>query len=352
VDVVKLAQIVMRRWRIVVPLLVLGVAVAFLTASRIPADYSTTFSLLVVNQNTDVPEVTPAVLAASMQDPSSVRGVKIGASESYSVSAGDDDIIRVSATASSRAAAARLSNDVLDHLAPTLESQRRELHLTGDGPTLQILSRAGQGSATPAVVGYEAVSSARLVPPPGASAVTGLSKLLAAAMATGQTAVEIQAEGGSTTYQMTAAKDLPLVTATIKGQSPDAVTATATALTVSAQPRLAELLDLSDQSPGTATVKPLGPPAQPQQDSKGIFRALVALLALTAAVAVVAAMLIESLYEHRDRTRRPARRELPSNGSAVGSRTIHDAGDTALHPPSQTPSNVLVRGIPAASQDQ
>lgn len=351
-DVVRLAQIVKRRWRIVVPILLVGVTATFMVASSIPSDYSSTLSLLVVNQSPDTPEITAEVLGASMQDEASVAGVKMGADEAYLVTAGNDDIIRVSATARSRAAAARLSNTILDRLAPTLERRRSEFGLTGDGPTLQILSRAGQLSATPVVDGYQAVSSARLIPQPTGDGPGGLSKLLAAAMATGQTAAETQSAGGSASYEMAAAKDLPLVTATIKGQSAAAVTTTATALTASAGRRLTELLALADQPPGSAIVKPLGPPAPPQEDSKGIFRALVALLALTAAVAVVAAMLLESLIEHRHRARLPATRRTPPSGSAADSGAGHRAADLARTGPTRPPSPVLVSGAPAASQDE
>jgi Chain length determinant protein len=352
VDVVRLAQIVKRRWRIVVPILLVGVAATFMVASTIPPDYSSTLSLLVVNQSSDTPDVSAEVLAASMQDQAAVRGLRIGADEAYRVTAGNGDIIEVAATASSRSAAARLSSSVLDRLAPTLQRRRSEFALSGDGPTLQILSRAAPSSATPVTDGYQAVSSARLVPQPTGDGPSGVSKLLAAAMATGQTAAETQSAGGSASYEMAAAKDLPLVTATIKGQSAAAVMATATALTASAAKRLTELLALADQPPGSATVKPLGPPAQPQEDSKGIFRALVALLALTAAVAVVAAMLTESLFEHRDRARLLVTRRTPPNGPESESGAGHRAADLTRTAPTHPPSPVLVSGARAAGQDE
>jgi hypothetical protein len=352
VDVVRLAQILKRRWRIVVPILLVGVAATFMTAATIPPDYSSTLSLLVVNQSSDTPDVSAEVLAASMQDGASVRGLRIGADEAYRVTAGSGDIIEVAATASSRTAAARLSSSVLDRLAPTLQRRRSEFALNGDGPTLQILSRAAPSSATPVTDGYQAVSSARLVPQPTGDGSSGLSKLLAAAMATGQTAVEIQSGGGSASYQMTAAKDLPLVTATITGQSPAEVTQTATALTASAARRLTELLALADQPSGSATVKPLGPPAQPQEDSKGIFRALVALLAVTAGVAVAAAMLMESLSEHRRRARLLGTRGPRPKDAVLDSGAGHRASESSRPTQTRPPSHVLVRGLPAASQDE
>jgi hypothetical protein len=352
VDVVRLAQILKRRWRIVTPILLVGVAATFMTASSIPPAYSSTLSLLVVKQSADTPDVTAEVLAASMQDEASVRGVRLGAGEAYLVTAGNGDIIRVSATASSRTAAARLSSSILDRLEPTLQRRRSEFGLTGDGPTLQLLSRAGPSSATPVEEGYQAVSSARLIPQPTGDGQSGLSKLLAAAMATGQTAGEVQSAGGSATYEMAASKDLPLVTATITGQSPAAVTGTATALSASATRRLTELLALAGEPRGSATVKPLGPPAAPQEDSKGIFRALVALLALTAGVAVAAAVLMESRSEHRRQARLAGTRRTRSEDAVPDPGAGHRAADLARPTPTRPSSHVLVRGVPVASQDE
>jgi hypothetical protein len=106
---------------------------------------------------------------------------------------------------------------------------------------------------------------------------------------------------------------------------------------------------MAGQPSGSATVKPLGPPAQPEEDSKGIFRALVALMAVTAGVAVVAAMLMESLSEHRRRARLvgPRPRDAVLEPGAG-----HRAADVARPTPTHPPSHVLVSGVPTASQDE
>lgn len=291
-DLIKLMLVVLRRWYVVLPLLIVGTLLSLLVARGIPPEYSATGLIVVVDGAAETGGVTTGALAETVQDGDTRQEILRGEDSTYRVTPEPDGILRVTATASTSAEAIRVATTVLDQLTPAASE-------LSPGANVQILNRPNAAESDES--GFRAQGSARLlgVNDEEAGGFNGraASSLLSQLLAGG--AVYSEATVGDSEYEVVASRDLPTIAVNATGTDDREVLATIQNVFNLANPQLDELARLTGAQSSTAEARPLRVPTSAEEETKGAFRSLVALLALTAAIAVGAALLIESYLERR-----------------------------------------------------
>jgi hypothetical protein len=318
VDFIDMLRIVARRWVVVVPVLLIGALAAAAVASTVPAEYTATGSMLVIEEDQQTGSLSTPVFAEAMQDTQARAAVTaLGGAGRYRVEAGGEDILRVSSEASSSEEATETVNLVLDQLSPTLDQRKAEIE-SNAALGIEILNRpstALQVSADPPT--FQAVGSARVVgnSEPAFSAAAS-ARLLDRVLEDTSVAASILAGTQDTTYSVATSRDLPTVTVTATGTDEAAVLQTVERTIASAEGRLSDLFELVGKDASGIAVRTLVPPEQATVDTRGIFRSVIALLAVTAGVAVTAAYAWEGIVDHRGRRRPPRPTAGPSTVGA------------------------------------
>lgn len=317
-DIVRVLQIVARRWLIVVPVCLVGVAATVVVAASIPPEYSATGSVIVVDQGSGTGPITASVLAEAVQDGETKAAIAAGgAGGDYQVAAGEEGILRVVATSEDEESAVATANAVLDRLDSTLQQRRAEIGVPGGGAGVEILSRPATATQAAFVGDFQAVGSARLLlsEEPAFSG-DRASRLLGQVLAGDEVRQRIADSGGSAAYEIATSRDLPTVTVSATGTERAGVIDTVDAVMAAAEDELVALFALSGQDTSSVVAKPLNSPQEASADTRGIFRSVIALLALTAAVGIAVAFAMESLAEHRaEKRNRRLIADAPDHGT-------------------------------------
>lgn len=325
-DVIRVFQVVLRRWKLVLPILVLGLGITAVVATQIPDEYTTEGSVIVVDSAAAATGISTAVIAEAVQD-SAIRTqvAQAAGSGRYTVTAADGGILRVTAPASTAELASTTVNAVLDQLQPVVAARAQAAGQAGPAPTIEILNRPTPDSAEAQDEVLVASGSARLVTGE-ATLLSGerASRLLAQAVSSGAVRAEVVAAGGVADYTVTTSKNLPTLSISATGTDRDAVASTVALVVARAGAELDRLAEVAGQRAGAVAVQPLGEPGGVAVDTTGVFRSVLALIALTGGIAIAAAFLAESLAERRRsegsresapkprRAVRPAKRPAPA----------------------------------------
>ena len=288
-DLIKLVGVLLRRWYVVVPIALLGLACSVLVVRSIPAEYTATGTVIVVEGGTSAGGLTPASLAEALQD-GALRQSIAGTTGSYDVLADNDGILRVVSSDPSREKAISIVNKVMDRLNATAKE------LGGAKvPEIEVLSRPA--TAVQSDDGYQATGAARMQVATSSSLsgqdAAGVLKLL---LTSGQVPSGTVV-GSGTALEVVSSRDLPTLAITVTGTSETAVLGTLNNLMDAANTKLTELTALAEPGTSPLVARKLSVPADASKSSSGALRSLVALIGVTLVVAVAAALLLEALAE-------------------------------------------------------
>lgn len=309
-DALSTLQVVIRRWRVVVPVLLGTALIAVALVLSVASEYTSTMSLIVVSDERPAAglAVDARILAEAVQDGQVRRKVAtVGGSSNYFAEAMTEDIVRITAEADSEKAAVATVSAALDQLTPLLDAQyeRRDI-AEGQRSTIDAVNRprsartiGGQGGGS----AFRAEGSATLVlqsaADDGSQSLTGGAAylLLWETMQSPGFLSAVHEAGGSAPFEITTVptneSPAPLrVTAT--GTDPDTVLATLDTVIVEANRELQRFSELIDEE-GAAVrrAEVLVPASEPLLASRGLIRSLAVIVFLGVALATGLALLVE-----------------------------------------------------------
>lgn len=304
-DALETLRIVINRWKVVVPVLVLTLVIAVLVAMRIPDEYTVYGSMVVVDSPAETgARVSASLLAESLEDGDVRRRVRenTGAGN-YSAEAITDDIIQISVLGANERTAVKTVSSVLDQIAPTLDGQYDERQVPpGERAAVTIINRPQRGQTAIEDGLYRIEGSAQIVYPasvfdaavplPASSAYNLLSEVLQSEPVIDR----IRDAGHDASYEIATDDDTATLRITATGTDPDDVVDTVNAVFAAGEEelsRLNALVDDQSDGPPPLRVQPLVQPTEAVMQSTGILRSLVVIVFLGAALAISLAVLVE-----------------------------------------------------------
>lgn len=355
-DFFELAKILLRRWYIVVPVVVFAVVAASLVAQRIPDEYVAEGSFAVTTTQASVSDQVLAEVARDGSNRAALR--EKGADAPYTVRVSRGGIIRVEAEASSPDDVVTTVREVLGMLDGHYQDLQADEGIPEERRgVVEVLNRPIGATSKMVQTGpesverrYTASGSARTVFP-GSTRVEDappLRTVLLERLRSAGFEETAEARGARTSYEVDQEqKSLFRVTAT--GSDPRAAVRTFEAVMDAAAQELESVKGIVDLGPSAdVAIKPVAVPAEATAESTRQIRAMVAIAGVGLVVAVLLALLVEGLAQRR---RRP---DVPSgsegvNGSDGGDRAselvVYIPPGTAAHPGQRKPD-----GAPAESR--
>lgn len=337
-DALAALQIVLRRWKIVVPILILTAVAAVVVVRSIPDQYAAYGSAVVI----DVPEDTAgqfsaSYLAEALEDGKIRKRVRQeGGSGDYYVDALTNDIVQIGVETSQEAVAVRTVSHVLDEIEPTLNDQYEASDVPNeDRAVVKVLSRPQGGQPSPDGGGYLAEGSAQIIHDGGSlgeqaalSAGTAYS-LLAEVLRSEPVIERLREEGLTSTYTVDQASDSATLRITAEGTDGQNVLDTVYGVMDVAREELAGLAALvGEEGSPPLVIQPLVEPTQPAVQSRGVLRSLAVIVFLGVVLAVGVAVLVER-WSAIVAALRTARSSEPDVGPARGMRS---GAETAYRP--------------------
>lgn len=327
-DLIKVVVVLLRRWYVVIPILVIGTGASFVIARGIPPEYTAT-GLIIVVDSTSNGGVSASALAESVQDGDTMADVTGGGAATYRVGASGDGILRVVADAETAQEAVRVANEVLKRLQPTADT-------LAPGATIDVLNEPAEATGGPD--GFRATGAARLLGtgPEGGFSGRAASTLLSQLLAGGD--VYSNATAGETEYEVFPSRELPTISIKATGTNERDVITTIQNVFNASNGTLDEVAQIAGFNAAAAEARPLSQPAGAEKETKGIFRSLLALLALTGALAVGCALALEAWLQ-REFPRKPRRpRDVSSSvptmtndQATIDTPTAHPVGSQSDH---------------------
>ncbi|QBI20279.1 hypothetical protein ER308_12345 [Egibacter rhizosphaerae] len=359
-DVLTLARILLRRWYVVLPLLALAGAGAFLLYQRGSPVYSTSASLLFADPSMQSAEerggqdataagvASPRVIAAVMQDSEVQQQILDGGgSPDYDVALGEDGVISVRAQAEDDSVAVRTVELVLDEVGAQMHQRQEEAGVPEDDRlAVEVLS--SPGTARPSeedegeVLEYEASGTLQVLGDFGEGnpyAEPGFTFGVLREVATSdRRMLELREQVEGLTFNIDG-EEAPIMRLSVSAEDPREV-GEAYEL-VSAE--LSEELERRQEDIGVPAgnrmrLQELTEPGMVQEETDGLVRPLVTVAGLGVVVAVAMALLVDNVatalsrrrsHESWTTARTPATREPEPTGADRPS----DAGDRPGHVP-------------------
>lgn len=304
-DIIRIFQVLARRWAVAVPVVLIGLAVAGYAYVSIPDKYTVEGKLRVTQKDAGANQVTPALIAQAVQDAevkARVKAASGGAEPVYVVTPGSESILTVQATAANATNAVAVVNAVLAEIEPTVKARLGE-----DAPEDTIVDTLNRPSVD-AVVSVDPRS--RLVRAEGSVRLLGLGaesgmkpgavmNILAASLDSDATIDEVVSKGGSKVYEVTLPERAPAMVVSIAAEDPAVAAKTAQILEEIANPKMKELLAESGIKTTNLHVTKFGEFSDPQKDSSGLLKSVVALVVVTFALGAAVAYAAEAIAEYR-----------------------------------------------------
>ena len=327
-DVLDIVRTLLRRWMVVVPILVLTAVAAYLLSSRAPEQYTATGQMLVVDAQTggDPDPTDAAVLGELVQSDEVRRAVaeQVGGPAFYEVDTSREGILEIEAvTTDDPARAVRTVQGVLDALGPTLGAWRPADSLPpGYEERVEVLNIPSEAIAETQRDGsqeFTARGSARLVLTSPEREGDELDdetarRLLAATIERGEVGERIRDAFGVTIGVDTNDDgESPVVEVTATGGDPQVAQEAVEAL-MEAAPDAVNELDALPTIAVDQVTQPFMDVSAADIENRGRLRLVVAVAALGVGAAVALAILVEAVAQARANRRAYA----PSSSSATG----------------------------------
>lgn len=356
-DFFELAKILLRRWYVVVPVVVFAVVAASLVAQRIPDEYVAEGSFAVTTTQASVSDQVLAEVARDGSNRAALR--EQGADAPYTVRVSRGGIIRVEAEASSADDVVTTVREVLGMLDGHYQDLQADEGIPEERRgVVQVLNRPIGATSKMVQTGpesverrYTASGSARTVFPGPSTRVEDappLRTVLLERLRSAGFEETAEAAGAQTSYEVDQEHE-SLFRITATGSEPRAAVRTFEAVTDAAAQELASVKGIVDLGPSAdVAIKPVAVPAEATAESTRQIRAMVAIAGVGLVVAVLLALLVEGLAQRRRRHDAPFGSE-GVNGSDGGDRAselvVYIPPGTAAHPGQRKPD-----GAPAESR--
>lgn len=354
-DVIEIARTVLRRWYVMVPVLLVTAGLAYTIVSTAESEYETTGSFLMTDvamagQGAEGASVSlsPQIVAEIAQGDEVRQTVtEAGGAADYEVVAGSEaGLLRIQAVGSAEQSTALTVQLVIEQIDRLLAERQEAAGIPQGGrSSLEILSSpttARQEVAETAegeeVTGYVARGAVRMTGAgsqgtnPYAASYTGTIRVLEEIMASPQVRAEIVAAGGRPTYEvaMRQRDTAPIIYVVGRSTSPQASMETFSVVLDRLRTELRERQELAG-APASAmlVLEPLSVPTTPMLIGGELRRPLIVVVGLGLLAAVSLAVLVEGLATRSRRNRRgavygepPKGPLMPSNGPPGDSTTV------------------------------
>jgi hypothetical protein len=338
-DILTVLRTILRRWLVVVPIVLATAAIASSVGGSIKPEYGMSGTVLLVGDGTvgptdaeSAPVVTAPVLAELLRSPSATRRMfDAGATVPYTVEVDPvTSIVRVTAAGRDGSANVRTVEIVLERLDDELALVEETAELP-EGRRAQVkvlVSPGGQpGGGLPSASG-----SAFLIPagarqpnpyPPDSYTTRILTETLLSAESRRRIS---DRAGGVAEFELTAQPrdTAPILTITARGLDVGVTEATYEAVIATADSVLSERQASAGVEPKSRTrIVPLNSPAGATETSGTVVKSVATVVGLGLIVAATAAILTESFVVGRRKRREERaaarlRESVASNGSHVG----------------------------------
>lgn len=329
-DAVDTINIIRRRKRVVIPLLVLTGLLLALAVSMIPPGYSARGSVLVQDSIASSSPVTPALFAESLQDQSAKAKIReSGATGTYTIDS-VDDLLRVRARGATAESAVETANAVLQSMGAQMELREEEADVD---PALrsQISVLNAPLDAVFNGTEYEATGAAQVVRANAGSAPIAaetLREALVEVLSSADVAESIADDGGTAAYEFAWQNGSPLLGIEATGSDEETTVRTVELLVEAAGVEAAKLAAASGQTATGPLTQDLVVPASASIDRKGPLRSIAAILIVGLGLSISAAIAVDAYSEWRRRNEQaavhPDRSDLPDPPIAA----IRDRADS------------------------
>lgn len=316
-DVLTLGRVLLRRWYVIVALLVVTAGAVYFIAQNSSPVYGTSGSVLFADPSMQSVEerqgeevsamgvVSPPIIAALMQDSVVQERVRTAAGAvNYNVSVGDQGVLVVAARSDNQAALPRAVEVLLSEVQRLVAERQEDAGVSADESiTVEVLSTPSVASvvdtdAEGAVV-YEAVGTVQMIGVVGRenpyANVQFAFNLLAEVGAGGTLQLELadQGVGGTFTLMMDTP---PIMRISATAAEPDQARPTYDAAVGLLAAELEERQERLEIPVGDRTrLQELNPPSPVVAQTDGLVRPLVTVAGLGLVVAVGAAMLVDNV---------------------------------------------------------
>lgn len=327
-DFISLIQTLLRRWLVVVPVLVLTMVVAGLLATRVEPTYEAVASALLISQGTtadgaEADTLMPAMASALVQ---TLRGADVRTKVEESagdatyelILSEDGSTLRVEATSNDADVAVAASSTVIEEAQAQLIAVQEALNIAA--ARRPSLSAIGEPSAvTNETGGYTATGTAVFVAPgaepPAYPASDFTGRVLEELINSPRGRAAVRAAGATAEYEFSMIpRDVaPVIYVKASGPHPDDVMATVTGVLDVLDDELVKLQDDAGAPESSWTyLNRLSVPETVVLATSNLLRPLVMVLALGGLAAVGLALLVDGIMTRRkgraaviDQTRPP-----------------------------------------------
>lgn len=357
-DLLRMFQVLGRRWFIAVPVLLIGAYLTNMVAKDLPPQYRTAGSFIVVDAADGSGSIKSEVIARAVQDAEiSDRIAREQGSGSYVVTVEKGNMV---ITASSRFEAnpSKIANAVLEEIKAVIVKRREAAGSpvqTAEEAGFEQLNRAGASSAwNQARKMYEATASARMqAGTEDAIGINSAKTMILNELDGSRVRNSIARQGGLDDYKVEAVKDTTTITYIIANSDKAKVKKTAQLLMDAAPLELTRLQKASGRSQNNLTVNRLGGESEPIEDTKGILRSVIGLIAVTLVAAVLLSFIAESIAEGIASRRRRRERMAPRQNERPrheGPRPLRPVGAASSSDSGTAPIQTVAKR-PAPAQD-
>lgn len=378
-DVLTLARILLRRWYVVLPILLLTGVGLYLVSLRPGPTHTTQGSMLLADPELQTPDeaegstiaaadvAAPSVLAEVMADAEiAERIVDAGGSEDYSVTvAGEDGLLRVMGAADDEGAAIDTVDVVLDELEAEAERRQDDAGIDEDERiAVETLSRpasAVQTEGPDGEVRHEAVGSARASGRFGAENPYASSEFAFAVLdelvSSEQGRADLAEAGATAEFEMDV--DASIMSVRVNGVTPESVMRTYQVLTDELTSELERRqVEIGITSAERTRLQPLTEPLGVSTERSDLLRPLVTLSGLGVVAAIGLALLFDNLmtalaarrarpdFEHRSGARLGTADGAPPSGA-----NGNGGGPPEFVPPTLRDLSRETRQGPSARED-
>lgn len=356
-DVIEIARTVLRRWYVVLPVLLVTAGLAYTIFSTAESEYETTGSFLLTDASLAGASsggggplsLSPQVIAEIAQgDEVRLAVVDAGGTADYEVVTGTEEgLLRIQAVGDAEQATVLTVHLVIEEI-DRLIAERQEAAGVPEGRrgTVEVLASPStarrevtENADGEEVSGYVAGGAVRMTgigaqgANPYAASYTGTIRVLEEVMVSPQVQTEVAVAGGRGTYEvaMRQRDTAPIIYVTGRATSPQASMET---FTVTLERLRTELRERQERAGAPAasmlTLEPLSVPTTPVLIGGELRRPLIVIVGLGLLAAVSLAVLVEGLATRSRRTRRtggaymdqPKGPLVASNGPAAETPTI------------------------------
>lgn len=315
-DLLRMFQVLGRRWFIAVPVILIGAYLTNMVAKDLPPQYRTAGSFIVVDAADASGSIKSEVIARAVQDAEiSDRIAKEQGTGSYVVTVEKGNMV-ITASSRFQANPPKIANAVLEEIKNVIIARRAASGspvTTAEEAGFEQLNRAGASAAwNQGRKLYEATASARMqAGTEDAIGINSAKTMILNELDGSRVRNSIARQGGLDDYKVEAVKDTTTITYIIANSDKAKVTKTAELLLDAAPLELKRLQEASGRSQNNLTVNRLGGVSEPIEDTKGILRSVIGLIAVTLVAAVLLSFIAESIAEGIASRRRRRERMAP-----------------------------------------